>query len=181
MPGVGWREVERPFPDGEQTQVSAEILENCLSPYGLRWVHVAQMGGPVAAEPWLERVSPYSRPLVEIQHQAEPVLDLHHLRMWWPARELVTMNGGSPSWLQGRQALLWAIDKGQSLREAIVYAGMAYVDLTGRWPGMALVQSIPSGATETVTVYEDSNERILVRLTELSALPRGFVLMCEEA
>jgi len=91
------------------------------------------------------------------------------------------MNGGSPSWLQGRQALLWAIDKGQSLREAIVYAGMAYVDLTGRWPGMALVQSIPSGATETVTVYEDSNERILVRLTELSALPRGFVLMCEEA
>jgi len=160
--------------------VSVEILENTLNQSGLRWMHLAQMGAPVAASLWLARIPSYSLPLVETQQQHEKGLDLHHLRMWWPARELVTVKGG-PEGLNDRQALLWALDKGQTLREAIVYAGVAYMDLVGRWPDVAMVQSLPRGATDTVNIYEDADERITVRLAALAELPHGFLLMCEEA
>ncbi|HBA90876.1 MAG TPA: hypothetical protein DCZ08_03580 [Anaerolineaceae bacterium] len=160
--------------------MSVEILENTLNQNGLRWMHLAQMGAPVEAAPWLARVPHYSRPLVETQHQVERGLDLHHLRLWWPARELVAIHNG-PAWLEGRQALLWMVDKNQTLREAICYAGIAYVDLVCRWPTAALVQSIPNGATDTVMVYADADEQIAVRLESLPELPRGYILMVERA
>lgn len=159
--------------------MDAEVVENRLTDKGMRWLHVVRMGAPVDAAAWLEQVCYYSRELVEHQVQHEQGLDLHHLRMWWPARELVTISGGANG-LDGRQALLWKIDRGQSLRDAILYAGIAYLDETGRWPGVALVQAIPEGATERVMVYEDSDELHDVRLAVLESLPRGFILMCEE-
>lgn len=159
--------------------MDAEVVENRLTDKGMRWLHVAQMGAAVDPKPWIEEVSFYSRELVEYSAQHEKGLDLHHLRMWWPARELVTISGGANG-LDGRQALLWKIDRGQSLRDAVMYAGIAYADLTGRWPGLALVQAIPEGATERVLVYEDSDELHDVRLAELASLPRGFLLIYEE-
>jgi hypothetical protein len=156
-----------------------EILENTLSQEGMRWLHVVSMGLAVDAEYWLSQVAPFSRPLVEMQRQYEPGLDLHHLRMWWPVtHELVTVTGG-PAWLNGRQALLRKIEKGQLMREAIQLAGVEYADLSGRWPDVALTQSIPAGATDQVLVYEDSEERIVVSLEALETLPRGFVLMAK--
>lgn len=143
-------------------------------------MHLVQMGAPIEAAPWLAWIPEYSRSLAETQRQHEEDLDLHHLRIWWPAREMVTVDGGGPDWLKGKTALLWSIDRGQKLREAIMYAGIAYMDITARWPSMALVQSLPTGATKTVTVYEDNEERITVRLGELPGLAHGFILMCEE-
>jgi len=161
--------------------MSVEILENSLSEHGVHWLHLVQMGAPIEAAPWLARIPEYSRPLAETQHQHEEELDLHHLRIWWPARELVVVDGSSPDWLYGQQALLWAMDKKQTLRDAIMYAGIAFMDLVGQWPIVALVQSRPVGATEMVTVYEDTEERIAVRLVALPELSHGFVLLCEEA
>lgn len=161
--------------------MSVEILENSLSEHGVHWLHLVQMGAPIEAAQWLAWIPEYSRPLAETQHQHEEELDLHHLRIWWPARELVVVDCLIPDWLRRRQALLWAVEKKQTLREAIMYAGIAYMDLVGRWPTVSLVQSIPASATETVTVYEDNEDRIAVRLAALPELPHGFVLLCEEA
>lgn len=161
--------------------MSAEILENTLSPQGMHWMHLLQLGAPVDLEPIMQRISWYSRPLVQTQRQIEDGLDLHHLRVWWQAREMVTVDGGGPDWLRGHTALLWWIDRGQTLREAVMYAGIAYMDYVGCWPTWALVQAIPTGATKTVTVYEDNEEHIAVQLGELPGLAHGFILMCEES
>jgi len=160
--------------------MSVEILENTLSPQGVHWMHLVQLGTPVEIEPWLAQIGWYSRPLVESQRQVEEGLDLHHLRLWWPARELVVVDGLGPDWPNGRQVLLWAMDKKQTVRETIMYAGIAYADLVNRWPTVAMVQSIPSGATETVVVYEDTEDCIVVRLHALPTLSRGFLLIGEE-
>lgn len=160
--------------------MSGEVLENSISAEGMRWLHVVQMGQPVDQEYWLGTICQYSLALVERQTQYEEDLDLHHLRLWWPAREPVTICGG-PGWLNDQRAVLWRVEKGQMLREAVMYAGVAYLDLIGRWPSVALVQSLPAGATERVLVYADSDERVEVTLEVWETLPRGFVLMAERS
>jgi len=158
--------------------MSGEVLENSMSSHGMRWLHVVQMGQPVNMDTWLSQINHYCLALVETQTEYEQDLDMHHLRLWWPAREVITAQGG-PDWLNGRKALLWKIAKGQVLREAVMFAGIAYLDLVGRWPKVALVQKIPEMATERVLVYADSEERVEVKLEAIPTLPRGFVLMAE--
>ena len=69
--------------------MSGEVLGNSISAQGMRWLHVVQMGQPVDQDYWLSRINHYCLAQMETQTEYEKVLDLHHLRMWWPARRRV--------------------------------------------------------------------------------------------
>ncbi|MEW6650914.1 MAG: hypothetical protein AB1453_12090 [Chloroflexota bacterium] len=158
--------------------MSGEVLENCVTAQGVHWLHVVSMGKPVERAAWVKRVCRYCLP-VEYAERYEKGLDVHHLQMWWLAREMMTIDCGA-AWLDGMEVLVWMLDRGQSLREGLIYAGIAYVDLTdGRLPATALVGKIPSGATEWVAIYEDGDERREVRLLELPGLPKGMLILTE--
>lgn len=158
--------------------MSEEVLENCITPQGMHWLHVVSMGKPVDREAWLRRVCRYCLP-VEYAERYEPGLDVYHLQMWWTTREMLTIEGG-PDWLSGQLGLVWRLDRGQSLREGLVYAGLAYVELSdGRFPKTALIGKLPSGATERVAIYDDGEERYEVRLLELTGLPSGTLVLTE--
>lgn len=158
--------------------MSEEVLENCITPQGMHWLHVVSMGKPVDRAAWVRRVCRYCLP-VEYAEQHEPSLDVYHLRMWWKAREMLTIEGG-PDWLNGQTALVWRLDRGQSLRDGLVYAGLAYVELSdGRFPAIALVGKLPRGATERVAFYDDGDERHEVRLRDLAGLPSGVLVLTE--
>jgi hypothetical protein len=158
--------------------IDSEVIENTISAQGMRWVHIIRMGEPVDQEMWLARVPYYSRELVQVQRQYETGLDLHHLRLWWPAREpvkLINVPGGE----DGKTVLLWSLDKGQSLREAAIYAGVAYLSYFNLWPNLVRFARLPAGATETIDIFQMASEHIIARLVDTEWVPKQFLVMEE--
>jgi hypothetical protein len=156
----------------------SEVIENTISVQGMRWMHVIRMGEPVDQDVWLARVPDYSLSLVQVQRQYETGLDLHHLRLWWPAREPVRLFNAA-GLLDGTTVLLWSLDKGQSLREAAIYAGVAYLAYFNRWPNLARFAKLPEGATETIDIYQTAEEHVTARLVESGWVPKQFLVMEE--
>lgn len=157
--------------------MTGEVIENTLSEHGLRWLHVARMGAPVDKKYWMSRISFYAVG-VGTQTQHEPGLDVHHLRMWWQAREAVVLQGAADG-LTGKRVLLWYVERGQSLREAALYAGVAYLEEFGRWPRAVLVRKIPKNSPGEIELWAD--EQVSARLIEAEWVPRNFLVLTEEA
>jgi hypothetical protein len=157
----------------------SEVIENTISVQGMRWMHVIRMGEPVDQEMWLARVPDYSLSLVQVQRQYEPGLELHHLRLWWPAREPIRLFN-APGLVDGTSVLLWSLEKKQGLRDAARYAGVAYLDYFGRWPDLVRFAKLPEGATETIDIYQTEEEHVTARLVETGWVPKQFLIM-EEA
>ncbi|MBE3142543.1 MAG: hypothetical protein IMZ61_01260 [Planctomycetes bacterium] len=158
----------------------SEVIENTISAQGMRWLHVIRMGEPVDQEMWLARVPDYSLSLVQMQRQYETGLDLHHLRLWWPAREPVRLFN-APGLVDGTTVLLWSLDKGQSLREAAIYAGVAYLSYFNRWPNLARFAKLPpeGRGVETIDIYQSEEEHVTARLVETGWVPKQFLVMEE--
>ena len=125
------------------------------------------MGGRV---PW------YSLGGVETNAWVEPGVGMHHLKIWWMAREPVKLFR-APGVADGTLVLFWAMDKGQSIREAAVLAGVAYLDYFGRWPGVVRFARLPEGATESIEIYKGEGELVMARLVETSWTPKGFLIL----
>ncbi len=159
--------------------MNGELIENTLSSYGLRWMHVVNMGKPVDRELWISQAPFYAAGL-QTQIQYERGLDVHHLRIWWHAREPIVLQCTDDGW-NGRQVLLWYIERGQTLREAAMYAGLAYLEVFGRWPNTALVARRPQGAPGTFELWADETERVEAQLIEAEWVPRNFLVLAEEA
>jgi hypothetical protein len=152
------------------------VIENTISAQGMRWAHIIRMGEPVEREDWVARVPWYSQAGIQTQAWIEPGVGMHHLKLWWLAREPVKLSG-APGMLDGGLVLFWAMDKGQSIREAAMLAGVAYLDYFGWWPGVVRFAKLPEGATGTIVIYDAPEEHVLVRLIEASWTPKGFLIL----
>jgi hypothetical protein len=162
--------------EGGEEVSDSEIIENSISSQGMRWAHVIRMGEPVDREAWVAQVPWYSLAGVETNAWVEPGVGIHHLKIWWMAREPVKLfkAAGVPD---GTLVLFWAMDKGQSIREAAVLAGVAYLDYFGRWPNLVRFAKLPEGATERIEIYNGADELVTARLVETSWAPKGFLIM----
>lgn len=153
-----------------------ERMENSLSVQGMRWLHLARMGEPIEAADYGPHLPRFAAD-VTVHREFERGIGVHHLKLAWPAREMITLDGQGAGGMTGQRALLWKVEKGQGLRDAAVYAGLAHVELTSRWPGRVLVQKKPEGATGEIEIYRDADEAHLAKLEEAGWVPRGFLIL----
>lgn len=154
------------------------VLENTLSREGWRWMHLARMDEPISKEDAAAYL-PAGAEQVTLHPETDSALGMQHLRISWPARELIRIKGAAAGSYAGRLGLLWA-GGGKGLLEASLYAGLAYADLINAWPAVVLVQARPDKAPQTVPIYKDSDEEHVCRLEAAAWVPKGFLILLGE-
>lgn len=152
--------------------MSETVLENDLTGYGLRRVHVISMGGAVDPAPWAALANDDERSNLKGWRYVEEALDIHHLWLAWQARELVRLDGLG-------DVMLWYVDKGESVSFALDCASVAYWLATRQAPKEGLAKSWPKGSPERYTAWvpEGGNDGVDVELvlTTDERIPTGFV------
>lgn len=173
------------------------LIENTLTRYGLRRMHVLRMGGAVERERWLEKVPAEALDQVQLCTWHEAALDVHHLVLVWNAREVIRLTkeilpevcaeGDVP-------AVIWWIGKGWSIRGAVDAAATAFrmwrassaastpcgSPSTGSgngWPARAWVQKLPLGANGSLVEVKDCSGVGAVQLVEAGWVPSGYVVV----
>lgn len=150
--------------------MSIEIADNSLSREGYRWMELIQANKPIEGIETAQYLPRYAEQ-VERAMSYDKTLRVHHVKIWWPVRELVCLRGKGAGALDGRTVLLWRADKRIPLSESAVYAGIAYADLTGRWPAWIGYRSWPENAPAEMTIYADQDGAEHARLVSLAWLP----------
>jgi hypothetical protein len=127
------------------SQVS--VVKNSLTPLGIREVHLMRMGALVGTQDWKPFI-PAEVPMRNVSRYAwhEADLDVHHLSISWCARDAMVFGGTD-------EMVWWFLD-GMSVRLAADCAAAVFRQTFGRWPGFAMMQRLPSGATATVPVCD---------------------------
>lgn len=173
--------------------MSDEVLvDNLLSKHGMRFVSVMRMGQDVQIQPWVERfVSWEAHGDLNVMRRTDEA-GMHHLHMWWKAREVVelvdkTLNptltpalsltgrGGS-----AKTAVMWNIRKNEetgeeaTIRSAADWAADLLKLRTGRAAEQVVVSKIPAGAPEEFALETSG---IMVRLVAEDWVPVGFVMV----
>lgn len=161
------------------------MVENSLSRYGLRTLHVMRMGGPVNVDRWLEMVPVVCRETVQVYREMEGGLGVHHLSLYWPAREVTRLV--YPEDLRQVDGVFWWIGKSMyepektaSIREAADWAAMTYRMAYGRQPERCLVREILAGwkmASGDPFEVEGDGQTIKLQLTEEPWIPKGFLVI----
>lgn len=160
------------------TAMTEMMLHNDISSYGLRRVHVVQMGAPVDATNWLGVIPDAADDLARSHRWVEEPLGIHHLLILWPAREVVHLVGEPEEW-RGTDVLLWKLGKGESIRDGSIQAAVTYLEYFERWPDRVGVRSLPEKAADFVA-YKGENETVVIRPAKVSWAPAGFLILFED-
>lgn len=151
------------------------VIDNYLSRFGLRGVHVMSMSGPVDAAAVRERyVTAESEEVMRCAY-CEPDLGAHHLVLSWPAREVVSLKGAEGVSEDGMAVMWWIGERSMleegaraTVREAVDLAGTLFTLRVKRSALRAMVRKLPKGATTTVCGME---------LVAADWVPAGFVVV----
>lgn len=164
---------------------SEEILiENELSRYGLRTMHVMRMGAAVERGRWVDLVPVVCRDFLSVYAPVEAGLGVHHLYLWWPTRDVARFKYADGS---TRDGVFWWIGKSfydpsktASIREAADFAAMTFEMAYHRDATQCLVGKILDGwkmkSGEGFEV-EGEGRPIRLELVEEGWVPRGFVVV----
>jgi hypothetical protein len=150
------------------------VLENDLTGYGLRRVHVISMGGAVDPAPWAALANDDEREGIKGWRYVEPDLDVHHLWLAWQVRELVQLNGLG-------EVMLWHVRKGESMSFGIDCASVAYWLAKGKAPSEALAVTWPKNSPKTYMGWvpdksgDGEGSDVVLVLTVDERVPGGFV------
>ena len=161
------------------------MVENSLSRYGLRTLSVMRMGGPVNLERWLDLSPAVCRESVQAWRNEERELGVHHLSLFWPAREVTRLV--YPDDLRQVDGVFWWIGKSMyepektaSIREAADWASMTYQIAFQRWPTRCLIGKIRAGwkmkGGDSFEMEGDGQAVPLMLLEELW-VPKGFLVI----
>ena len=144
---------------GKKAQMNIDeiLVENAISQYGLRQMHVIRQGRPVDPHPWVERVPDDARDLVGLYQVREDALDMYHLYVVWNARELVDL-GKTKAPL--RYGVIWFVADGETASWTIEVAACAYERIMKRWPTVAWMQKVPVSYPKKLTL--DCGEMIQI-------------------
>ena len=152
------------------------LVENAISSYGLRRVHVMQMGKPVAARRWLSLVPDEAKHLANGFRWFEEDLDIYHLCLVWHAREPMNLTDGE----QQFEVVLWFVDvkNGENLRFGVDLAAIIFERHYARQPELAVVRRLPENAPGWLTTEGGAGfAPVKVRLAEDVRIPERFVVM----
>lgn len=150
------------------------LVDNDLTVYGLRRMHVTRMGGEVDASRWYELVPNEGMETLTLARHYDKALDVHHLWLLWHCREVITLAVDGAE----RLAVLWWIGEGETLRWAADLAACTYRMRLGKWATRAVVRNLPAGATEEIEASL-KNERARLRLERADWVPQRHVVVLE--
>jgi hypothetical protein len=155
------------------------VVKNELDCGGMRTVHVMRGGKPVERDKWLDAVPGPALDSLWVRVDEEKALGVHHLWVFWMARELV------------RQAemenvcALWWMDR-LTVRDALVQAAEWFWGETGLDGNIGLMHQAPKAAPRDldgkllpVKLVILGEERML-ELREAAWVPRDFVVVTRE-
>lgn len=153
------------------------LIDNSLSPFGLKQAHVVSMGEPSPAEPWTYLLTDDEAMLgYEVMRWHEPELDVHHLLMLWQTRAMVTVRGIGP-------AACWRVSQGEPHSLAIGLAAILYWRFTGQVPDTCSYRQLPPKAPAALQVWLPNADDMAtgsefeVRIGVDQRTPDGFVLV----
>jgi hypothetical protein len=155
------------------------VVLNELDCGGMRTVHVMRQGRPVEREHWLETVTAPGLDSLWVRVDDEKALGVHHLWMFWMAREVVRC-----AKLDG-VGMMWWMDR-QPVRTALTRAAEWLWGETGLDGNVGLIQKAPAAAPRgpdgkmlpvKLTILGEERE---LALREASWVPRDFVVVTRE-
>jgi len=152
------------------------VIQNDVTVHGLRRLHVVRMGRPVDMEHWMgSSVVMYGLDTLQRHTSYEPDLGVHHLYMWWHARE--PMKFCVPVAKVEVAGVMWWIGQGERMSAAIDLAATRHWLEYGTWPSAAYVREIPRGATAWVEILDEHNRAIRVRLAKADWAPKRVLMI----
>lgn len=162
-------------------QCDEQLVDNTLSRFGLRTLHLMRMGGPVNLERWLNLCPEVCRESLSSYRAVEESLGVHHLFLFWPAREITHFRYPDGSQADG---VFWWIGKSwydpaktASIREAADWASMTYEMAFHQQPQKCLVGKIQEGWNVASGQCFDVDGGRTLQLIEEPWVPKGFVII----
>lgn len=157
------------------------VVDNKLSRFGFRWVHVMQIGKEIDRGAVWGQYVPGEVPMEEVTRCAweEREVGAFHLALSWPAREVVQIrrwpDPKSTAWEES-PAVMWWIGKKSTMeegapatiREAVDLAGTLFALRLDRSATQALLRKLPSNAVAKIGEIE---------VLAAEWVPEGFVVM----
>ena len=134
-----------------QIAIDESVIEDVISRFGLRMVHIMRYGQPTNdfawSQKWIaEKVPDHAREFVfwRVSADQEAALQYWHLFIYWNAREMVEF---SPRWkgAELRYGVLWYIPqgKGETASFSVDVAATLYRLATGRKATHAWLRDVP--------------------------------------
>jgi hypothetical protein len=119
------------------------ILKNDLTHYGLRRLHVLQMGKPVKDD-WIKQVPFNSIKTCISTSWVNEAVDIYHLFLCWKVREVVQIQMGDTL----QEVVMWWIDvkEGETIRKCADDAACLFSLLHTWLPTKAAVRKLPPSA-----------------------------------
>jgi len=148
--------------DAIQIDLDESLIEDVITRFGLRMVHIMQHGRPRNDFSWAQKwitakVPDHAREFVfwRVSADQETTLQYWHLYIYWNARELVEF---SPRWtgVELRYGVVWYIPKGkdETVSFSVDVAATLYRMRMGRAPTMAWLRDDPVSKRATVETQE---------------------------
>jgi hypothetical protein len=160
--------------------MSGAVLESDMSRFGLRRYHIAQMGKDLNPADWFAMIPPEvdRRDIKVNQYVEDPNgLDVHHLWLHWPVREVIRMMPADRAWQQ--MSAWWWLGTSDSVYPvslAVDCAATLYRRSVGSWPVKAGIWALPKNASRTVQV-QDAGESAALPLEVIDWVPERMVVV----
>lgn len=151
------------------------VVRDEVTRFGQHWVEVMRMGARVEREAWVERIPVEALHLARWFERDEQGVGVWRLYLRWPAREMVRLEAWQAGELGVKEAAVWYIEEGQSLRNALENASACLWLARERLPGRCLAQALPAGAPGEVRL-EDWPETV-VKLETAVWAPKRFLVV----
>lgn len=153
-----------------------KLVRDEVTRTGQHWIEVMRMGKKVEAEKWTTRAPLEVEGLVHAFERHEKALDVWRLYVRWPAREVVKVAGAAD--IKGEEAVLWYLDKGQTVRNGMENAAATWWLRTGTWPTTGWMWTEPP---QNKMVLEDATRlegrELCLDLRCGLWVPKGYVLV----
>jgi hypothetical protein len=155
------------------------VVLDDITVYGLHRKHIVKMGSEPVVEDWIEAAVPAEAvECLQTNRYFEDGLDIHHLWMYWNAREVVKLTrcAGQTDVPPVQEVVFWWIGPCVPMRLAIDLAAGLFEMRLGRKPTQAWVQKLPKGATPCVDLTGPQAGQ-MVELKEAEWVPKGYVVI----
>jgi len=144
------------------------LLENTMTPSGIRKARLTRMGGEIPTSEWLGFVPgevPVDGVAIHETHDAE--LDIHTIDLSWMARELIRAKDAVAVW--------WWLG-GMNAKMGIECAAGIFVERMKEMPNVIWIKNMPKGAQEKIQV-ETMRQVGPVVLKTAEWVPPGFIVV----
>lgn len=145
------------------------LLENTMTPLGIRKAKISRMGEGIPTSEWLAFVPgevPVDGVAIHETHDAD--LDIHTVDLSWPARETIRSKDGI--------VMSWWWLGGMNVQMGIECAAGVFSEALKVTPGIVLIKKLPKNAPEILQV-ETQFVAGEIAIKTADWVPPGFIVV----